>query len=92
MVRRPGLWRASGMSGQRLDRAELRHRLPAVQDWIIDDLADAFEPALLTGLRTAADRNRAARPDAPADTPKPRRARRGRPLSNDPHTDQGGDT
>lgn len=66
------------MGGQRLDRAELRHRLSGIPAWIVDEFADAFEPAVLKGLKVAAERDRTARPDKQADRPDARRRRRGR--------------
>lgn len=82
MARRSGLWRASGMSGQRLDRQELRHRLSDIPGWIIDDLADAFEPALLSGLKAVSDRKRKT-----SDSPPKRRPRQGRPDASEPGDD-----
>lgn len=70
------------MGGQRLDRAELRHRLSDIPAWIVDEFADVFEPAVLKGLKVAADREHKSRPDkqtAAGTTPPRRRARRGRP-------------
>lgn len=71
------------MGGQRLDRAELRHRLSHIPAWIVDEFADVFEPAVLKGLKVAADRERKSRPDKqtgkPGSSDRTRRARRGQP-------------
>jgi hypothetical protein len=53
----------------RLDRGELRARLPDHPAWVLDDLLDAFEPAAVAAMAEAAEakrkRDRRARKDKP---------------------------
>lgn len=51
LVARPGVWTGGGLSAPRLDRAEIRARMDQrVEPWVLDDLLDAVEPALVAGL------------------------------------------
>lgn len=68
------------MGPRTLDRAELRTRLAdEAPGWIVDELADAFEPAFLTFRRQAedAEKKRKRRPKA-AGAEGSRRERQGR--------------
>jgi len=67
------------MTSRILNRAELRTRLAEeAPGWVVDELADAFEPAFLTGQRKAAEaerlrKRRGAKPENPGRRPRPGR-------------------
>lgn len=78
LVQKLGLWSGGGMAPQRLDREALRRRLAdEAPAWVVDELADAFEPAFLTFRRRVEDRKRQARapaaPEAAGRRPRPGR-------------------
>ena len=52
-VSRSGGWSGGGMVPRRLDRAAIRARLPGIEDWILEELMDAFEPAALAASAKA---------------------------------------
>lgn len=71
------------MGPQRLDRTELRTRLAdEAPGWIVDALADAFEPAFLSFRRKADAARKTQRRPAPGE-PDARRSRQGRPANGD---------
>lgn len=64
------------MAPQRLDRDELRRRLAdEAPGWVVDELADAFEPAFLTFRREAEARKRKAAPKPDGGARRPRLGR-----------------
>lgn len=71
------------MGPQRLDRTEMRSRLAYdAAGWVVDELADAFEPAFLSFRRKVDEAAKKAKRRA---KPKPddRRPRIGRPAEGD---------
>lgn len=72
------------MASQRLDRAELRERLTdEAPGWVVDELADAFEPAFLSFRRKAEEADRKCKRRPKAEAPEGRRPRQGRPTEGD---------
>lgn len=70
------------MGPRALNRAELRQRLAdEAPGWVVDELADLFEPAFLSFRRKAdeAAKKRARRPKAEGGEHE-RRSRQGRPV------------
>lgn len=58
VLQRPGVWTTNGLSSPRLDRAEIRARLPNVERWVADELLDTFEPAATKALREGGEARR----------------------------------
>jgi hypothetical protein len=66
------------MGPQRLDHAELRQRLSGdVPGWVVDDLADSFEPAFLSFKRKADEAKKPKKPKKPEAAEAKRKARLG---------------
>lgn len=63
-VSRSGGWTGGGMVPRRLDRAAIRARLPEIENWILEELMDAFEPAALAASAKVEEAERATRKQA----------------------------
>ncbi len=63
VLRGPANWIGGGMSPERMDRAQILARLdPDVPRWIVDELLDQYEPAVIASRHTAAKVRKAVKP------------------------------
>lgn len=58
MLKRSGVWQVTGLASPRLDRAEIRARIPDVDRWVLDELLDIFEPAATAAIREGSEARR----------------------------------